>query len=473
MQLWNDYEGRTVAETYPLGKLLRPEGRSAFFSTSNGTGTPSVIRLIEAHFDESEILNRWKTISEIEQPNLVSMRKYGETVLDGTPLVYAVMEPAEASLSDVLRERTLTVDEARQLATSLVAALEALHGLGLVHEHVQPENIYAVEETVKLRSDCIREAASGLEENSPEIEARKARDVHDLVVVLLQALTGHRELRGSATLLPTPFDGIIRNGLSGTWGLKQMATALAPSRTAANPAARATERTPAQPLLPAAAPPVRAMPAVPAQAAPREKPQLQPQPQPQSQPQPVARAVAVPRPALAPEQPRPPVPPDVRHRIVKPVQADPRRTRMWIASFVGALLLLLLFWHFLRPQSAKDDGRPVTTLAMPSATENASPHPTAAPAPVAPATTAPKTVGRKQWRVVAYTYNHEDQAKKKVSSIAGRTPALNPEIFSPTGHAPYLVTLGGPMSREDAVAFRRKAISAGLPEDTYIQNYSR
>jgi hypothetical protein len=146
---------------------------------------------------------------------------------------------------------------------------------------------------------------------------------------------------------------------------------------------------------------------------------------------------------------------------------------MWIASFVGALLLLLLFWYFLRPQSAKDDGRPVTTLAMPSATENASPHPTAAPAPVAPATTAPKTVGRKQWRVVAYTYNHEDQAKKKVSSIAGRTPALNPEIFSPTGHAPYLVTLGGPMSREDAVAFRRKAISAGLPEDTYIQNYSR
>ena len=40
MQLWNDYEGRTIAEAYPLEKLLSPEGRSAYFSTANGTGTP-------------------------------------------------------------------------------------------------------------------------------------------------------------------------------------------------------------------------------------------------------------------------------------------------------------------------------------------------------------------------------------------------------------------------------------------------
>ena len=44
--------------------------------------------------------------------------------------------------------------------------------------------------------------------------------------MLLQALTGRRSLQGSATLLPTPFDGIIRNGLSGKWGLPEMAAAL-------------------------------------------------------------------------------------------------------------------------------------------------------------------------------------------------------------------------------------------------------
>ncbi len=292
MQLWNDYEGRTVADTYPLGKLLRPEGRSAFFSTSNGTGTPSVIRIIEAHFDESEILNRWEIISGMQQPNLVAMRKYGETVLDGTPLVYAVMEPAEASLADVLRERTLTVDETRQLATSLIAALEALHEAGFVHEHIQPENIYAIDETVKLRSDCVREAVTHAEENASEVEERRNRDVHDLVIVLLQSITGHRELKGSATLLPTPFDAIIRNGLSGTWGLKQMANALA-VRASAIPAARAPERTSAQPLLPPASPPMRPMSAAAPQAtAPAEKPKPQPA-------VPVA-AAALPEPARLP-----------------------------------------------------------------------------------------------------------------------------------------------------------------------------
>ena len=48
MQLWNDYEWRTIAEAYPLNKLVRPEGRSAFFLTTNGTGTPAMVRVIEA-----------------------------------------------------------------------------------------------------------------------------------------------------------------------------------------------------------------------------------------------------------------------------------------------------------------------------------------------------------------------------------------------------------------------------------------
>src|ERR1700681_2726907 len=55
MQLWNDYEGKTIDESYPLEKLISPEGRSAFFSTRNGTGALALVRLIESHFDEAEI----------------------------------------------------------------------------------------------------------------------------------------------------------------------------------------------------------------------------------------------------------------------------------------------------------------------------------------------------------------------------------------------------------------------------------
>jgi eukaryotic-like serine/threonine-protein kinase len=48
---------------------------------------------------------------------------------------------------------------------------------------------------------------------------------------------------------------------------------------------------------------------------------------------------------------------------------------------------------------------------------------------------------------------------------------LRPEVFTPNGRAPYLVTVGGVMSRDEAFAMARKARSEGLPRDSYAQNY--
>ncbi|MCU1320063.1 MAG: Serine/threonine kinase, partial [Edaphobacter sp.] len=67
---------------------------------------------------------------------------------------------------------------------------------------------------------------------------------------------------------------------------------------------------------------------------------------------------------------------------------------------------------------------------------------------------------------------HQDQAQQKVDLLAQRDAALHPEVFTPNGRAPYLVTVGGPMSREEAAAFKKKARAAGLPRDTYTQNYT-
>ncbi len=437
MQLWNDYEGRTIAEAYPLEKLLSPEGRSAFFSTSNGTGTPAVIRLIEAHFDEEEILARWRQVAEIKQTNLVSMRKYGQTVLDGTALVYAVMEPTEASLADVLKDRPLTIEETRQIATSLIAALEALHTRNLIHEHIEPANVLAAGEIIKLRSDCVREAPDGQE----GIDL-KARDVHDLATVLLQSLTLQRTL-SSGTSLPAPFNEVIRNGISGAWGLPQIGAALTlpapsprkPAATTANAATTSTRTATGSPTTSVTAP------------------------------APVAPATSFPAPS-------------VKHRIIRPVEPAPsRRPILGIASAVGILLLLFLGWHFLHTTPATPAKN--STLATvgredtPPTSANNTPPPQAAPiaAPAVEAKPAPD--GRTQWRVVAYTYNHQEQAQQKVDLIARRDASLNPEIFTPNGHAPYLVTVGGPMSREDAATFKKKARAAGLPRDTYTQNYSR
>ena len=434
MQLWNEYEGRIVADQFPLKKLLEPEGRSAFFSTTNGSGAPAVIRLIEAHFDEPEILSRWTAVAKVDQPNLIKLKKFGQTTLDETALLYAVMEPSDASLADILKERPLTTQETRQIATSLVPALEALHASNLVHEHLEAANVLAVGEVIKLRSDCIREAPEGA-----EAAEAKARDVRDLATVLLQALTLQRRFPAGTTL-PAPFHEIVTNSLSGAWGLPQIAAALAPAATFAPAAA------PKQPVPP-----------VPSKSTVSAKESV-----------PYAEA------ATYTSQPAPKQP----SRLVTPVvtQDEPRRILPWTTIAAAVILALFIGWHFLHKSPA-----PIPTLAtMPSQTSQASsavsagstPTPSNPVASVVPSERAVSASGaRTQWRVVAYTYNHQNQAQDKVAQILSKHPALSPEVFAPKGHAPYLVTVGGGMDRDAAMAFRRKARAEGLPRDTYAQNF--
>jgi hypothetical protein len=78
---------------------------------------------------------------------------------------------------------------------------------------------------------------------------------------------------------------------------------------------------------------------------------------------------------------------------------------------------------------------------------------------------------RAGWRVISFTYNRRNDAEKKVSSLAHSHPELQPAVFTPSGHAPYLVSIGGVMDRDAAYALARRSRSLGLPHDTYAQNY--
>jgi eukaryotic-like serine/threonine-protein kinase len=444
MNLWTEYEGRTIDGAYPLTKLIQPEGRSAFFSTSNGTGKPTVIRLIEAHFDGDEILTRWRGVAALNHPNLVKLKSFGHVVVDETSLVYAVMEPVEANLGEMLRERRLTEQETRQVATSLLGAIEALHSNGFVHEHVVPENVLAVGEEIKLRSDCIREALEG-----EDGVAQKRKDVRDYATVLLQALTQQRTLEDATRNLPlpAPFEQIVRKGMSGEWGLAQIGAVLKPATIA-----QAIVRAGVTPDAPKVERPV------------------------------AAPAVAAPSGTAASVDPAPVAPPSVARRIRVPVDEEARRFGpRGIAYGVGTLLILLLGWYFVHSRSAGSSGAanevpspaPVAQENAPSATgSNAAPSAAvvAANVPAHPQPTA-ATDSRGQWRVIAFTYNREDQAQQKATEIAQSHPDLSPTVFTPNGHSPFLVTLGGQMSMQDAFALSGKAKREGLPKDTYAQNY--
>ena len=66
------------------------------------------------------------------------------------------------------------------------------------------------------------------------------------------------------------------------------------------------------------------------------------------------------------------------------------------------------------------------------------------------------------WRVIAFTYNQTAQAQAKADRLAQRNPSLHLEVFSPRGHAPYLVAVNGFMTREQAMALRNKLRSRRL-----------
>jgi hypothetical protein len=75
--------------------------------------------------------------------------------------------------------------------------------------------------------------------------------------------------------------------------------------------------------------------------------------------------------------------------------------------------------------------------------------------------------------VIAFTYSSRESAEKKVQQLNQKYPGLRAAVFSPRSRRGYyLVSLGGRMTRDDAVRVQRNARGKGLPRDTYVQNYS-
>ncbi|RXH54835.1 protein kinase [Granulicella sibirica] len=440
MQLWNDYEGKTIAGVYTIGRLLRPEGRSAFFEITNGPEASSVMRITESLNDEEQMLERWRKVSELKHENLIAMRKYGETVFDGTPLTYAVIEASDAALADILAERPLTHEEAMQVGRSVVAALTLLHANGLVHRHIEAANVVAVGEVVKLRSDCASECLADPElTTAAECQELIDRDVHDLSLLLLRVLTLEKKLSPSTKLI-APFDKIVPNGISGSWGLEQISKTLNPSVL--------------KPLVPESV--TTSKPIVAGPQVPQAKLDFQTEPAPQ-----VAEHVPTVShgPIVLP-----------RHHVEEPAE---RGFRWWIGCAAAVLVAFLLYFHYSggkKTETAQAPAAPIVESSAPVASATTVPESVVQPVVKQEAPPAPSHM-QAGWYVIAYTYNHEDQAWKKVSAIIKQHASLKPLVVSPNGRGPFMIAFGGAMSREEAEAVRSRARKAGMPRDTFIRNY--
>ena len=539
MHLWTEYEGNTLAG-YPVGRLSRSEGRSAFFLTV-AEGQPAMLRLTESHFDEGELIGRWQKAAAVSQPGLQAVRQTGQTTFDGVPLAFCVLEPNDASLSDVLRERVLSGEEAGEVAEAVAGALAALHRAGLVHGHVDAINVFAVGEAVKLRSDCVRECTGDFEADTEEArEALRQRDVHDLGLLLRRCLTPQWE-ETAAMQLPSPFDRIVRRALNGTVdaaGIVEEMELLKPAKpievsrstVAAVPPVVSTTpgiSTPAATVRATVAAPVLEAPGSPAAAAPGRRVASMPPRVTMSggnSPAAVSAMLADKEPLVGGRGPArvpganslpgtfagrnnagtdadsPAAAPlnlrldRVRNRLrhntgttdrsgllqgLDMVRTQVAGRKVWVASAAMAAVLGFVLWNTTGGAHGASDTPSTHHVAAVAPVPAAGPAGTAVEGTRSRATSKPYagqasllTSGAQAgWYVIAYTYRYEKQAQAKAVQLKDRYTEMEPQVYSPTGRAPYFVALGGPSDSVSAFALRDRARRAGLPRDTYARNF--
>lgn len=203
-EAWQPWVGCTVDGRFPLLSYLGGSDHSAVFLTlaQGGVGDPNkaVIKLIPADAADAEKqLLLWETASELTHPHLIRIFAAGCCELEGTALLYVVQEYAEEDLSQVLPERALTAEEVRRMLPPILRALQCVHDAGLAHGRIQPSNILAVGDQVKLSSDALgvvgerrRGARATSAYDPPEAatgEVSTAADRWQLGMTLVEALT--------------------------------------------------------------------------------------------------------------------------------------------------------------------------------------------------------------------------------------------------------------------------------------------
>jgi TonB family protein len=263
---WKNWEGQIVDGRFPLRQLLGETSHRAVFVTERKDrgGAKAAIKLVEASGSAAEKqLERWRKIAQLSHAHVLPLYHSGRCRLGETDFVFAVMEFADETLAEILPQRALSTDEAQQMLEPVLDALVFLHQQGLVHGDIQPANILAVGETIKLSSDTIRPISGrSAGESGEHGSAETSADIRSLGIAIVQALTQRSPTEAAASPsntaepLPAPFDEIMRHTLDPDpqrrWTAGEVAVRLNPMSAAA---LAAPKRVPPA-IAPAIAPPI-------------------------------------------------------------------------------------------------------------------------------------------------------------------------------------------------------------------------
>ena len=405
------WEGVSLSGDYTLEQWLGGDDSAAFFRTAPAPdGRRAVVKLVpEAVVDGAATLDLWHRTRQLRHPNLIELLDCGRADRDGEIVLYAVFESPDDTLASALSRSPLNPQESREVLDAVLDALRYLHAQGLVLGALDPDHIVAVGDRIKVSTGALRDANTS---------AAYRKDVRLLGDLWQQAL-----MPGSPKSSEIAAHAADPNPQT-RWTLAEINAALKPP-TAPPPA----------PLL-AISPPVSV---------------------------PLVSASPVSGPPIVVRDDAPALPPSYRR---PPELATAHRFLKWIVAGAAGVLLLILGLNRPRLANVATQSR-VASVSLPAET------PVAAPLPRAAVPKPSLAAGKEMWRVIAFTYRTRDAAAKKVQQVNQHHPGLNATVFSPKDkRGYYLVSLGGRMTREEAIRLQRSARGKGFPGDLYVQNYA-
>jgi serine/threonine protein kinase len=197
-----DWVGSLIDQRFPLFEWLGSTESGELFRTElPGPRTQkAAIRLVPADVEGAQAqFDDWAQAEGLSHPHLLRIFESGRGRIVENEFLYVVMELPEEALAHILPTRALTAAEAGDMLPPVLDALAYLHSRGLVHGHLNPANILAVDDRLKLSADKLqqtgrlRKLAGGPRTYDPPEIAQgnlsPASDVWSLGVTLVEALT--------------------------------------------------------------------------------------------------------------------------------------------------------------------------------------------------------------------------------------------------------------------------------------------
>lgn len=228
-----EWAGKLAGDTFPLHRWIGgSQGAGVFLTDWSEPAVKAIIKLIPADAEDAEMrMAAWEAAETLSHPNLIEVYAHGRCEIDGVLCLYVVTEFADEVLAEILKERPLTTEETRELLGPALDALACLHAESLVHGRLNPSNIMAAGDRLKLSTDGLffvgaraRSSAQGTVYDAPESAESPigpAADLWSLGATLVECLTqqppqwdGHVASDPIVpAAVPQPFSAIARRCL--------------------------------------------------------------------------------------------------------------------------------------------------------------------------------------------------------------------------------------------------------------------